>query len=760
MADYGLRHGSVAFLPAAFAACLCVVLSLASSCSTTRVLAEDETRLMENKIVLHQPKGYDEQGNPLPDVIVKEYEGIDASSLAAYAKQRPNTYFIGKWNPFISVYNWSDDSDSGWDRFVKKLGQEPVVFDQNLIPGSKKGMLSHLEEKGFYFSTIDHEVVSKKRKSTVTYNVYPGCRYTIRDIDYLIPDGTMEELLHSDSANFTIFRGDILSQEALENESDRMAQFFRNNGYYGFSKNYFFYYADTTQYKGEALLSVKIEDYTRNESPSYAKPHRQYYFRNVSIVPTGDLRYNPEFLNSLNLIKPNTLYSEQLVNTTYDRFSSVGLYSSVNISLQEVDSTGVDCRIMLSPGKQQGAKLNLESSVNASGLLGITPSISYYHKNLFHGGEYFAIGLRGNFQFKPKDPARSSEFAVTTSLSFPKFLLLPQSIFKSNIPRTEIAGVFNHQSRPEYNRTILSASYGYNWRASRKLFFQMYPLQFNTVKMSRVDSTFTASIRDPYLKSAYRSHFDLGSSFLLYYTTDPSTNPTTSYFYTRFQFDIAGNALSMLNDALYKDNLGERLIWGVPYSQFVRGELQAVRTLRFGKSNKMAFASRALIGVGVGYGNSRSLPFEKLFYAGGANSMRGWQARSLGPGGAPRDSSFSIPNQTGDMHLEFDAELRHPLFWKLDGAIFVEAGNVWNLGYEDIEGERRDPLGLFSFKTMLNTCALDWGIGMRLDFGLLLVRVDWGMKIYDPLDRRWVLAPFGGNNEGAYAIHFGIGYPF
>ena len=184
-----------------------------------------------------------------------------------------------------------------------------------------------------------------------------------------------------------------------------------------------------------------------------------------------------------------------------------------------------------------------------------------------------------------------------------------------------------------------------------------------------------------------------------------------------------------------------------------------VQTFRLGYENQFALAVRGLAGLGYAYGNSISLPFEKLFYAGGANSMRGWRARAVGPGNAPRDSSFTIANQSGDMHLETNIEFRFPMFWKLQGALFVDAGNVWNIGKEDAEIVSRDPRSLFSFKNLAKSTAMDWGLGLRLDFGMILVRFDMGLRVYDPLDMEWK----GINDwlfDDQYAFHFGIGYPF
>jgi len=717
----------VAILFAAFAA---------FSCSTTRVLQEGECRLVENNIVI-------------------DGKGPATSDLLPYVKQKPNDYFIGNWNPFLYVYNWSSGNGTKWDKFVEKLGVKPVVFNPDLTESSRNSILSHLEYLGYYGSDATVKIYTSGQKANVTYQVKPGHRYTIDSLTYLIRDTTLRRLTLRDSASSSILPGKYLSQQTLEEESERMSAVFRNNGYYGFTKNYFFFTADTSSHDGTADLSIAIEDYTRNEAESAAKPHIRYRFGNVNINSTARRPIKQSFLEEINRLKSGMLYREALVDYTYNRFSSLSLFNSVNVQLHEQDSALVDCDINLSTAKLQSIKLNLEASTNSSGLFGVTPSVSYLHKNLFGGGEVLSLGFRGNFQFRFDDPTKSDEYAVNASLRFPRFLLLPSSIFRLSIPQTEVSMLYNYQNRPEYARNIVSLSYGYNWSVRRRFMYQIYPLKLNAVHIYDISPDFYASLRDPYLINAYQNHFDFGTGSIFYYTSNPAVNPKSTYFYTRCNVDLAGNLLALFNGVLPENENGTHNIFGLPYAQYVRGEVSAVETIHFGETGRTSLALRGLAGAGYAYGNSTTLPFEKFFYAGGASSLRGWQARSVGPGGAPMDATFAIANQTGDMHLEANAELRFPLFWKLYGGLFADAGNVWNVGSRQTSLEE----SVFHFKDFYKTVAFDWGFGLRLDIDMLLVRVDMGIKTYDPVTRDWC-APGSWLKSGGYAVHFGIGYPF
>ena len=399
-----------------------------------------------------------------------------------------------------------------------------------------------------------------------------------------------------------------------------------------------------------------------------------------------------------------------------------------------------------------------EENALHTGLFGVSPQVSYYHKNIFKGGEWLNLSFMGNFQFKFQDAIRSNEFGVSGGLSFPKFFPLPYRYFKGAIPRTDVNLSYNYQSRPEYTRNIISVTYGYNGNFKKKFFYQAYPLQMNVVKLFDLDDKFYSSlVNDPFLRNAYQDHFDLGSGAILYYTTNPENTPKVPHFYSRFQFDIAGNMLSTFKPLMNKSETGEGMIWNTPYSQFVRGELTLSKTWFMGKQSKQSIATRLQAGAGYAYGNSTSLPFEKHFYAGGSNSLRGWQARTVGPGLSPRDTSFVIPNQTGDMKLEANIEYRFDMFWKVAGAVFMDAGNIWALKADDTE---EGQASLFKISDFGKSIAANWGVGLRLDFGFLLLRLDLGMKIHDPArEQRWV-NPGQWLKRDNYALHFGVGYPF
>lgn len=717
-----------------------LALLAAISCSTTRVLQDGEYRLARNNVeVVNDNK-------------------FNINEIEPYLKQKANSYFIFGWNPFLNVYNWQTGKGNGWDRFVQKIGVAPVVYDPELVESSIENVTNHLEYLGYYGSTVTAGIDVRRKTVKVNYEVKLGKRYPINEIVFDLPEGEIAADFLADTSNMTVKTGDFLSENALEAESERMSRHLRDCGFYGFTSNYFSYLADTLTVPGAASLEVSINEYTRNETEKDARPFRKFRINDVSITYPKSLKIRENVLRRLNTIRPGDIYSETDINTTYSRMSSLRMFNGINIGMTQVDSSLVDCTIDLSQSKLQGFKINLEASINSTGLFGVSPQLSYYHKNIFRGGEWLNLSFMGNFQFMFNRSVRSNEFGVSAGLSFPKFLGLPYRLFKGPaIPRTDINVSYNYQSRPEYTRNIISTSYGYNGSYGGRFFYQVYPIQLNIVRLFDLDASFYNSLAsDPFMRNAYQDHFDMGLGSTFYYTTNSDVNPKTSYFYTRLQFDISGNILSAFKPLMDKDDLGAGMIWNTPFSQYVRAELTVAKTWRFGKGNGQAVAARLLAGAGYAYGNSTALPFEKHFYAGGSNSLRGWQARTVGPGLAPMDRTFLIPNQTGDMKLEANVEYRFHMFWKVEGAAFVDAGNVWTFresGTEELSSR-------ITADTFAKSIAANWGVGLRLDLDFLVIRVDMGMKIHDPArEQKWVGPSQWLRNDG-YAVHFGVGYPF
>lgn len=709
------------------------------ACSVTRSLSEGEYLLRKNTIVADDP-------------------AFDVGELSSYLGQKPNSYFLGL-NPLLSVYNWSGDGSTPFKRFFRKIGAEPVVFDSLKVEQSVANLANHLQYVGYYGSRVSSQIDVVKKKAYVTYSVKLGKQYKISEISYQIPTyGTFNQDFLKDLPNSSVTSGEFLSESALDEEAGRSAAYFRTLGYYGFTKSFYAFEADTLAHDGTARLTYAIRDYALGDAPSSAKEHKKFHLGEVTISHPEKLKIRPSVLENLNILRPGQLYNEEDINTNYARFSSVGMLTGVNMNLQPVSDDQVDCNITLNNSGLQGFKTNLEASVNSTGLLGLSPQLTYYHKNVFHGGEQLDLGLKGNFQFQPKTKAYSTDLSISTTLRFPKFIGLSNRIFTGpNIPRTDITAAFSYQDRPEFRRTVISTAFTYNGRLAKNLYYQLSPIRVNITHLYNIDEEFLVKLLEtnPFVFMAYMARFDMGVNGMLYYTTDASSVPLTPYHYIRLSTDVSGNVISLFNRWLPQNEAGVHTIWGTPYAQYARAELNIGKVFRFGKEDRQAIALHFGGGIAKAYGNSATPPVEKQFYVGGSMSMRGWNARCLGPGTSEMMEGFSIPSQIGEMKLEANVEYRFPLISKLEGALFLDTGNIWDVSPGGAVG------GQFSFKTLPESIAMNWGFGARLNLNFLLLRVDMGIRIRDPqraAGDRWV--PTNEWLNGNYAIHFGVGYPF
>ena len=709
------------------------VAAAVSACSTVRVLGDGEYRLAKNNI------------------IVEGDSTLSTSLISPYIKQKAQG-----WNPMLYVYNWSGkNSNSIFSKFFRLIGKAPVVYNPDLVNTSVSNMERQMEYLGYYNTTVVPEVRLDGKKVSVTYLVKAGKRYRIRDIQFELPDDPqLQDDFFRDTANLSIKKGSYLSMATLEAETIRSSAYMRENGWYDLHKNLYTFEADTIRGKGTASLVMKLR---QPESSADGKTSSllKYKFGKVSVSLPETFPLKESVIKNINTIRPGSQYSESAISNTYSRFSSLSAVSGVNITTDPAERPGVvDCLIDLAPARQRGFKLNLEASTSSNGLIGLSPEITYTNRNVFHGGETLNLGFSGDFQFKPGTDIRSREFGVSAGINVPRFMLLPTKWFKNRIPTTQIKASYNFQDRPEYMRSIIATSYTY-LGSHRRIYYQISPLKINIVKLFNIDEAFYTSLAtNPFLRNAYQNHLDIGSGATVLYTTDASIIPSGSYHYVRLQVDVAGNVLGAFKGSMKKNSDGAGLIWNTPFSQYIRGELTLGRTWSFGRHS---LAGRILVGAGYAYGNSTALPFEKHFYSGGANSLRGWQARSIGPGFSKKDATFVIPSQTGDMKFEANLEYRFDIYKMLSGAVFTDIGNIWTLNKANDSAA-----GRFSLKDFPESLAADWGLGLRLNFNVLLVRLDAGFKVHDPsrdAGNYWVSAKDWFKKDG-FAIHLGVGLPF
>lgn len=725
------------------------------------------------------------------EIRVEDGGALKAKEIEPYLRQRPNKKILFGIRFHLGLYN-AAPCDSCWiGKSMRTLGEAPVVFDPDMIAQSNKNIEQYLRTRGYYYATVKDSVIYNKHKAKVIYTVQPDTVVRIKSLYYDLGNDSLARIVRADSANTLLKAGEPLSIELMDKERARLVTLLHNKGFYSFSKSQIAFMADTIGLHREAQLEMTWTGYPENENDM--PEHARYKVRNVSVyldydqlLDYSDTSYAHTYRSSLlfpeesdgaimlyyhgspalrrgvimdaTLIRPGDEYNETKVTRTYNNYTALNVFRVVNIQFKEVADTSaghvVDCEIRLTPSSSQGFKVNLDASVSTNALFGISPTLSYFHKNLWRGGEYFNISFSGNIQFKFDDRSKqANEFSVAPSLSIPKFLF-PWLYYgmRPYKPRSEFNAAYSHQYRSDYTRDAVSFGFGYNWRTTSTLSYQLNLINLNVVNVYNLSPSFYNSLTDPFLRDRYQNHFVLGAGWSLIYT-DRQPEKRNNSVYLRWNLKTAGNLLSAFNGLMPRDSAGYK-IGNTHYSQFAKTDINFSWYQYF--TDNVMLAYRIYGGIGRGYGNSIAMPLEENYFSGGAYSLRGWQARTLGPGSALPDTAFSIPNQVGDIKLEANIEFRYRIIGPLEGAFFVDCGNIWSLNPNDSrEG------ALFEFKEFYKQLALDAGLGLRLNFGFLVFRLDWGVRIHDPIAvwGGWV-GPSEWFKYDNSTFNIGIGYPF
>lgn len=740
------------------------------------------------------------EGEYLLDKVKIEVDSKDVtpSMLKTYIQQNPNYRILGILPLQLTLYNLSGkDTTNSINRWLRRIGDAPIIYDKEAMEASCFQLSKALSNLGYMHADVVADTITKNRRMTITYKVKPNEPFYIDTVVYNIPHTTIDSIIHSQPS--LIKEGMLLDRSLLNQERDRLTAQLRNNGYYTFSKDFITFNADTTATSRAVELSLSLRPMPSTDmrnTPSYDNYH-QYYIGNVYVItdPTlnsldlskidvtkaetykhvkiiyGDNRYLTYNAIADNCyIEPGMTYNTNAINRTYTSFGRLTYLKSINIqftrrAINDYDNL-VDCYIFLSPGRSQNISAELEGT-NSEGDLGIAAQLSYQHRNIFKGSEIFTAEVRGAYEsisgtLQGIINDHYTELGGRLGLKVPKFVFpfVSNEFSRRLLATTDFDASINYQQRPEYTRIIAGAGWRYNWSRTNHR-HRLDLIDINYVYLPQYMDGFLEQIAptNPLLRYSYEDHFIMSIGYNYYTSNIPANTPlqrtTLSNAYTlRTSIETAGNLLygiSNIFDMPY-DN-GYKFI-GIRYSQYVKGNFDYSYLRNFNERHAIAF--HAGLGIGVPYGNSTVMPFEKRFYSGGANSVRGWSVRSLGPGSYNGQNSLNnFIYQCGDIRLDLSIEYRAKLFWKIESAIFIDAGNIWT-----IDEYETQPGGAFHFNTFYKQIALAYGLGLRLNFDFVVIRADFGMKAYNPADNevKWAIAQPNFNRD--FAWHITIGYPF
>lgn len=747
---------------------LCVVTAL-TSCNITKYVPDGQHLLYGVKIK-------------------NDNKNIRSYDVEPYVRQMPNTKLFDTFPFNLALYSWSSPDTALWiNRFLRKIGDAPVIYDPSLTITSEAEIKKFMANKGYEDAKVTSDVKFKKKKAKVTYNIESGRPYKIRNFRFGVADSAIRRIILADSSKTLIRRGNNFDTDVLENERSRLTSLLRDNGYYEFDKQYVGVVADSTigDHQVDLLVFIKPMKRPLGMGKYSLEPHKTFKINKVNYYALHeatdvfdttlihrlkkDSYKNVTVWSNVRLIRPLALYrktfleegelfNQSNIDKTYSKLTSLHIFKYQNIAITQVGDSAnpmLDLDVIMTPDKVQSLSAEIEGT-NNEGDFGIAGKISYTHGNIFKGGEQFKISVRGaNESIIGKRAIW--EVSTEASLGFPNLLIpfLMRNTIRNNTANTEIYLNFSYQIRKDYSRIIAGTGIRYRWSGTNKINHQIDLVDFNYVYLPYMSEDLKKTIGSSLLKYSYEDHLIMRTGYTISYTTQ-KLNVFKNNYSVRGAVETAGNILYGISAAANasKNENGSYLIGRIPFAQYVKADFDFC--FRYVIDTKNTVAYHIALGVGVPYANSTILPFEKRYYGGGANSVRGWSARSLGPGNYNANGSVDYMKQSGDINLCMNVEYRTRLVWKLELAAFLDAGNIWTLRDE---GQAE---GQFRIDRFYKQIALGYGIGLRLNFDFFVIRLDWGLKAFDPSQesgKQWRFVP-GWNITKDTALHLAVGYPF
>lgn len=736
---------------------------------------------------------------------------IAVSELESFINPKPSPRFLlsGRWNQVL-YDRTGTGRNSRFKRWIHTtLVRKPVYLDTNIANQSCRQLKLYLDNIGHFHADVSKTVNYGRNTAAVHYRIRAGEAFRIKDIQWTIRDTAIRALVLGEDEPGLLKPGDIYNAYTLDNERTRITLLLKQYGYFAFAKEYINFRVDTNLPGNLLNISAFIADPAEaGQNPADGR-HPRYTLANIDIFPDYDpyrlsgsipdtaifiekegdniqqyrfISYQPMRLNKAVLtnslfLKSGNLFNIRDFDQSYNRLDELQFFRYIKFTFQErlPDSlksgiTGnkeLDCTIHLSPGLIHAYSIVAEGT-NSGGDLGLASNFIYQNRNLFRGAEQLTLTLKGAMEVQQRlgeltDSEKNRFFnafeaGAYARLLIPKFLLpVDPSVFSRYFrPKSTLTLGFNYQDRLSYQRYLMEGSFGYEWRESRTRKHLFNPFEISSISIFP-DTTFINyldSVNDDRLRDQYTDHFIMSLKYSFVFNNQ-QINKRENFYYFRADMEVAGNFLNMMNQFLEgkKDENGNYILFGLRYSQYLKSQADFRYYNILGKGT-MVF--RASAGIGVPYGNSDGLPFDKGFYAGGANGMRGWPIRSLGPGSVSAGIYSLNTERMGEILIESNLEYRFPIASFFNGALFADAGNIWLLRAND-----QYPGGEFRRDLFFKELAIDAGFGLRLDFGFFVFRLDGAIPLRDPaldISDRWIKPRYANLTDVMWNL--GIGYPF
>ena len=727
---------------------LLTAVLLMCGCSATRELPEDVYMLDHVRVVADG-----------------KYKDINASQLKSYVRQKGNARWFYAVKIPLGVYAMAGKDSSWINRTLRNIGEAPVVYDSLLAQQSCEVLKQALQNKGYLDAEVELFVDKKGKKLNAYYVLHPHEPYFVSDFEADIRDSVIAGLLKE--KKYQIRMGERFSVDALNNERSDITSYLQDRGYFRFHKEFVTYKA--RKHEKERTVDVKLIVHPYYTSEGKDTLHAHYDIRNI-VYESGSpndsvIHLRRHVLEENTFIKKGGPYSASDLQNTYNHFGRLGAVRYTNINFEPVPNTSLlDTRIQIQTNKPSTISFQPEGT-NTSGDLGAAASLTYQNRNIFRGSETFSMQLRGAYEAIRGLEGYSNqdffEYSLEGRLSFPRFIFpfLSSDVRRKIIATSEVSVTFDSQDRPEFHRRVLSGVWRYNWRPQfRHDSYRFDLIDLNYVFMPWISETFKKEYLDDTSNSNAILRYNYEDLFIMKMGFGYTYN--NGRIALKTNVETAGNLLNLYSRIVKpkRNELEQYMLFGIAYAQYVKGDFEFTKQL-LSRLSKDQLVFHIGVGIAYPYGNSRILPFEKRYFSGGANSVRGWSVRSLGPGRyKEEDGKINFITQTGDLKLDLNLEYRTHLFWKFGGALFLDAGNIWTLrDYKD------QPGGQFKLRNFLKDLAVSYGLGVRLNFDYFILRFDLGMKAVNPAyktedeDHFPLLHP---RLSRDMAFHFAVGLPF
>lgn len=704
--------------------------------------------------------------------ILSDAKNFNASALTPYIRQKANSKWFSLFKIPLDTYSISGRDSTKWiNRTLKKMGEAPVIFDSTQARLSVEDLRNALKNMGYMHATVDFSTKTRGKKLTAIYMLHPGKPYSIGEVKYDIQDTVIARILincarqlpKKSNRQTALTPGSAFTLQKLDDERKRITDILLDSGYYKFHKDFIQFDADTVSTKNDVNVTLHLLRF-RSSSDSPETAHPRYSIGKIDYSSAqGKLQLRRSVLENATQLKEGYPYNYSALEDTYRNFGRLSAVRYTNIQFHEVpDTTLLNCDIQLNTSKPSTIAFQPEGT-NTAGDLGAAMSITYQNRNIFRGSELFSAEVRGAFEaitgLEGYNDENFVEWSAETRLQFPRLItpFVSRSLRRRSTASSELSLSWDMQNRPEFHRRVFSSVWRYRWSSpDRHINYRLDVPDLNYVYMPWISETFkhdyldSVSNQNVILRYNYEDLFIMKVGFGLTYT-----NGTDAL---RFNVETAGNVLNTLSKSLHfkMNGNGQHTFLGIAYAQYAKFDFDYTHLVTFDEHNSLVLHTD--FDIAYPYGNSNVLPFEKRYFSGGANSVRGWSVRGLGPGSyKSKNGRIDFINQTGDMKFDLNAEYRTFLFWKFNGAAFIDAGNIWTL-----RNYPEQPGGQFKWNKFYKQIAVAYGLGLRLNFGYFILRFDMGMKAVNPAysDSHEHYAIIHPDFSRDFTFHFAVGMPF